>query len=112
MKSPLASTLQCNTRVRYIVRIRVWVWVKECVQGGGLFGGPRHLLGSFSDRVCFYAKNSWVHETLLEKQKRRREFRIKVRERRGDEDEPVAENRARNDSGKGSKLNFDLEKIE
>ncbi len=32
------------------------------------------------------------------------------RERRGDKDEPVAEIRAPNDSGKGSKLHFDLEK--
>ncbi len=35
-----------------------------------------------------------------------------MRERRGDEDEPVAKNRAPNGSGKGSKLNFDLKKIE
>ena len=82
-----------------------------CARGRVIWGGKAPF-GSFSGRVCFYAKNSWVHETLLEKQKRRREFRIEVRERRGDEDEPVAENRARNDSGKGSKLNFDLEKIE
>ena len=40
------------------------------------------------------------------------EYRIEVRERRGDEDEPVAENRAPNDSRKGSKLHFDLKKIE
>ena len=49
---------------------------------------------------------------MLEKEKRRREYRIEVRERRGDEDEPVAENRAPNDSRKGSKLHFDLKKIE
>ena len=35
-----------------------------------------------------------------------------MRERRGDEGELVAENRAPNDSGKGSKLDFDLKKIE
>ena len=33
-------------------------------------------------------------------------------EGRGDDDEPVAANRAPNDSGKGSKLDFDLKKIE
>jgi hypothetical protein len=70
---------------------------------GGVFGGARHLLGSLSGRVC---------GTLLEKQKRRREYRIEVRARRGDKDEPVAENRAPNDNRKGSKLNFDQKKIE
>ena len=75
-------------------------------------GGARDLLGSLSDRVCFWAENSWVRGTLLEKEKRKREYRIEVRERRGDEDEPVAENRAPNDSWKGSKLHFDLQKIE
>jgi hypothetical protein len=40
------------------------------------------------------------------------EHRIEGRERRGDKDEPVAENRAPNDSWKGSKLHFDLQKIE
>ena len=39
MFSPLASTLECNTRVRDDVGIRVWVWVKEGEQGGGLLGG-------------------------------------------------------------------------
>ena len=32
-----------------------------------VLGGARHLLGSFSGRVCFYAKNSWVRKTLLGK---------------------------------------------
>ncbi len=35
-----------------------------------------------------------------------------MRERRRNEDKPVTENRTPNDSGKGSKFNFDLKKIE
>jgi hypothetical protein len=38
MFSPLASTLECNTRVRNHVGIRVSVWVKECEKGGGHLG--------------------------------------------------------------------------
>ena len=41
---------------------------------------------------------------------KRSEQTIDVRERRGDIGAPVAKNRAPNDSGKGSKLSFDLTK--
>jgi hypothetical protein len=81
-------------------------------KGGGVLGRERHLLEYFSGRVRFSAKNSWVRGTLLQKQKRKRDYEIEVRESRQNEDKPVAENRTPNDSWKGSKLHFDLKKIE
>ena len=105
--------MRVRVRVRCIGGIRLWVRVKECVQrGGGVLGRERHLLEYFSGRVCFSAKNSWVRGTLLQKQKGKRDSRIEVRESRRNEDKLVVENRTPNDSGKGSKLHFDLKKIE
>jgi hypothetical protein len=73
-------------------------------------GGQGTFWGLKTDRVCFQPKNSWVSGTQLYKQTSRSEQTIDVWERRGDIGEPVAKNRAPNDSGKGSKLSFDLSK--
>ncbi len=72
---------------------------------GEIFG-LGYLLGSSSVRHCFLGKNRWVHRSLLQKTIKESEHEVEEREGRGGPDEPIVENRARNDSGKGTNPNF------
>ena len=69
MFSPLASTLECNTRVRDDVGIRVWVWVKECEKGGGGYlGGEGTFWGLNLTGAVFSEKTVGSADAAIKRQ--------------------------------------------